>query len=387
MFDLRRLRRLLHRSPSDVVILGTSNCIGPRSFVNKLAGTKETVVRNLSVGASSSTAGLYMLDLVPPTGRGLSLLDYAINDNDAAHNLWGETNGRQVIAANLRTLSNRLRSLGYFPILAILPTELKVEPFLGEVLHDAFCRQENLNFVNVRSMVRRALHSGADETALMRDDWHMTERASELFAGFVNAFLDRLRTMPARKSRRVSSALSGRIVPAEQLFPRGALVKRTSSLRSEYYGRLAKGAVINVPLAVDERVAALMVNAGAKGGTIAIRGRNAEAIKNLTFEWSNYKPEMFFSLLVDVAQPIIGGEGGVTIEIVPDERMPTEPTIHGRPAPPGRDGEVEVEGILVTSAIEAECSVAAANYRGLPLDLGELPEGGRLFEALVGLRS
>jgi hypothetical protein len=387
MFDFAWFRRLLHRSPCDVVVLGTSNCIGPLSFVTKIAGMKEVLVRNLAVGASSSTTGLYMLDQIPPTKGGLGILDYWINDNDAAYNLWGETNARQVIAANLRTLGNRLRALGYLPILAILPAELAVDALLGERLHDAFCRQENLNFVNVRSMVRKALDAGADETALMRDNWHMSERANDLFAGFIGEFLDRLPTMPARKSRRVSSVLSSRMVAADRLFAQSALVERSSSLRSKYYGQLAKGAVINVPLAEDERIAALMVNAGAMGGTIAIRGRNAEAVKNLTFEWSNHKPEMFFSLLVDVAQPILGGQGGVTIEIIPDERMPTERTIHGRPAPPGRDGEVEIEGILVTSAIEAEFSFAATGYRGLPLDLGELPEGRRLFEALVGLRS
>ena len=57
------------------------------------------------------------------------------------------------------------------------------------------------------------------------------------------------------------------------------------------------------------------------------------------------------------------------------------------PAPPGRDGEVEIEGILITSEREADCSFAMTSYCGLPLDLRELPEADRLFAALVGLHS
>ena len=55
--------------------------------------------------------------------------------------------------------------------------------------------------------------------------------------------------------------------------------------------------------------------------------------------------------------------------------------------PPGRDGEVEIEGILITSEREADCSFAMTSYCGLPLDLRELPEADRLFAALVGLHS
>ena len=385
--DFVRRRQRVHQPPPSVVVLGTSNCIGPRSFVYKLAGSKEAVVRNLSVGASSSTAGLYMLDLVAPTTSGLGILDYAINDSDAAHNLWGEKESRHVIAANVRTISYRLRARGYFPIVAMMPAELMVEPLLGERLYEACCRQNYLNFINLRHMFRMAIRAGVGETALMRDNWHMAERPSELFAGFLGELLVRLSVMPVRKSRRISSALSTRIVPAERLFPPGALVKRSTSLRSEYYGKLAKGSVLNVPIGEGERVAGLMVNVGAKGGTVAIRGSNAQVVKSLTFDWSNHQPEVFFSLLVDIAKPIIGGADCVTIEIVPDEMTPTERTIHGRPAPPGRDGEVEIEGILITSEREADCSFAMTSYCGLPLDLRELPEADRLFAALVGLHS
>jgi hypothetical protein len=113
MVRLPAFRRLFRRPAliANLVVLGTSNCIGPHSFVTRIRRGPQTADRNLSIGASASSVGLYLADLIPPTDRGVALLDYTINDNDAGSNLWGEAIAGEAIGANLRTLANRLRSM------------------------------------------------------------------------------------------------------------------------------------------------------------------------------------------------------------------------------------------------------------------------------------
>lgn len=387
---LRKLRRRVPQPPADFAILGTSNGIGPSSFVSKITDARPgTKVQNLSVGACSSAVGLYMLDLLRPGARdGLALLDYAINDSDAAYHLWGEANAADVIGRHLPNIVGHARGQGYLPILIVMPAELAMSESLpGERIHEEFCRRENLSCINLRVLLQLALSKGASLAALMRDSWHLSERANALFADFVLELRERVRLLPRTKSMRTISITPSRVVTAEQLFRRGSLVSRTSTLRSGWYGRLLPGEKLVVPVGEHERIAGVMINVGRPGGTIAIRGSNGEAIKSLTFAWSDHKPELFFSVLVDVAQSIAGGRQGIAIEIVSDDCTPTEPTIHGHPSPPVRDREIEIEGVLVTSLEKSDFTLSSTDYQGLPLELAELPEARRLLAALTALPS
>jgi hypothetical protein len=273
-------------------------------------------------------------------------------------------------------------------MLLMLPSDLfERRDSLGERLHHAFCLRENVHFINLRKIFHAALDAGADKQALMKDDWHMSPGAADLFARFLTEVIDQLATTRLSTRSRVSSVLSTRTVLATELFRGNALIPRKSSLHSASFGRLGSGDVVRIPVGPDERLAGLVVNCGAEGGTLAIRGKRGEAVKSMTFEWSGHRPEVFFSLLVDIAQPIVGGDDGVTIEIVSDDRAPTEPTIHGRPARPGRIAGIEIEGVLIASPDETEFRFSSPEYKGLPLDLGKLPQAGRLFDGLVGLAS
>jgi hypothetical protein len=174
----------------EMLVLGSSNFIGGGSYVEKTCAKLHGRLTNLSVGACSSTLGLYQLHKIEPVCGGLAFIDFAINDNDAAWNLWGKYNAQSTIAENIGTVAARLRSLKYFPILVISASLLdeECEPY-GNVLHRDICERERITFVDIRALMLQAIKRGASRDALMRDDYHMSDRSSDAVASCLAALV------------------------------------------------------------------------------------------------------------------------------------------------------------------------------------------------------
>jgi hypothetical protein len=364
----------------DVLVLGTSNCIGPNSLVEKIDAKSGMKLTNLSVGACSSTLGLYQLDKVQPVQRGIAFIDFAINDPDAGWNLWNERHASRIIEDTIRTIGARLRSMNFLPIFILLGDEHNP---LSNTLHRKICMTECINFIDLRSQIVRAIQRGASRYYLMKDNYHISAGAAEEVATFFAAVVRRMNGTSVTSVARCASILQARVIYASELFPPSALVDRGSSLRSASHGRLAIGDSVYIPMANDERLRGLMINIGALGGTVAIRGSEAEVIKSMTTYWDAKHPEWFGSLLIDFAHPLPGGAGGLTIQMVDPHAVPTEPTIHSKPILTGRYGELEVEGVLLTKCDKMQYSYSSPAYDWMPLDLGELPEARQLADGLL----
>ncbi|HZP19812.1 MAG TPA: hypothetical protein VFB16_06330 [Bauldia sp.] len=343
-------------------------------------------LQNLSIGASASTVGLYQSAAIRPARNGFALFDYAINDNDAGYNLWGLARAPAVIATTFHTLAALVAAAGYFPIVLILPSDLsKAEDFFGEAVHRDICLRLGLNYLSVRTLVLRAIAAGVPTATLMRDEWHMSDAVADLLAGLlagIIATLDRARPVLTARREKVQAL---RTVPAPHLFQENRIGALASSLRQASYGLLAAGMRIEVALAEGERVGGIMVNGGGNGANLVLRGER-EVVKRVNFEWSGYRPKPFFSVFVDLAEPLAGSSGTVTIELAGDDRLPTERTIHERPLNAEVPREVELEAVFITGP-ERDLDFVSRSYPGLPLDLGELGETERFYRALLGLRS
>jgi hypothetical protein len=74
------------------------------------------------------------------------------------------------------------------------------------------------------------------------------------------------------------------------------------------------------------------------------------------------------------------------MQMVGPDAVPTEPTIHSKPTLPGRYGELEIEGVLLTRCDETQYNFSGPAYDWMPLDLGELPEARRLVDRLTRLQ-
>jgi hypothetical protein len=362
----------------DVLVLGNSNCVGPTSFVEKIDAKLGVKLTNLSVGACSSTLGLYQLDKVQPVQRGVAFIDFAINDSNTGWNLWNERHASRIIEDTIRTIGARLRSMNFLPILILLGDER--DP-LSNTLHRKICMTECINFIDLRSQMVRAMHRGASRYSLMKDNCHISAGAAEEIATFFATVVRRMNGTSVTSVPRSASILQARVIYASELFPPTALVDRGTSLRSAFHGRLAIGDSVYIPMANDERLRGLMINIGALGGTVAIRGSEAEVIKSMTAYWDAEHPEWFGSLLIDFAHPLPSCAGGLTLQMVGPHAVPTEPTIYSKPILPGRYGEIEIEGVLLTKYDKMHYSSPA--YDWMPLDLGELPEARQLADGLL----
>jgi len=374
-------------SSVEILALGSSNCVGPNSFIGKAAAALGARIQNLSIGACSSTLGVYQLDKVQPVQRGVAFVDFAINDDDAGLNLWGRQNAPRTIAHNIRTIAARLRSLNYFPILLLSASNLDLEfESFGHTVHREVCVKERINFIDLRSLVLAAIKRGASRNALMRDNFHLTEQASDAVSEFLAVVIRRMNGTSPTLVPLSASIVPSRVVHAKELFPHSALVARGSSLRSALYGRLAIGDVVKIPARNTERLSAIMINMGAKGGTVALKNDSSEIIKSMTAHWDVERPDWYSALLVDFAHPLVGGSAGLTIEIVDCEAGPTEATIHAKPVAPERYGEIEIEGVLLTGCSRIEFDHTRPSYDWMPLDLGELPEARHLSDRLFALQ-
>jgi hypothetical protein len=370
----------------ELVILGTSNCIVPDSFVAEICRRSQIEVRNFSLGACTSNLGLYASTMIDPTERGVALIDYALNDGYAAH-IWGEARWRPFASRNIRTAGSRLRSKNYLPIVLVLPHDLHVDHQMsGERTHEAVCIAEKINFINLRKVFFAALRKGGTSEALMRDGAHMSGRAAQIVGTFMSDILERIAATVPSTANFATRVASHRVVLAQELFSPSRLVEHKSSLRSARYGRLLIGEVLHLPVNCGESVGAVMINTGAMGGTVVLRGKEGQVVKSLTIYWFEDRPELFSSILVDILGLVTGSPKGATIEIATPDSIVTEATLEGKRSLPGRYGEIEIEGVLLTQSAEHIDTVSAPTYDWLPLDLGSLPEVGRLVDALARLR-
>ena len=388
---LRNPRKPIRAEPDsahiEILALGTSNCVGPDSFVAKMSDLFGLPVRNLSMGASSSTLGLYLLDQISRVARGIAFIDYSVNDVHASWNLWGTANAPGIIESNIRSIASTLSAKNYLPVVLLLPLDLDKQPdAFGERLYCETCIQAGINFVNLRQLFRSVFADGVGMGALMRDNAHMSDRAAELVARFFAEIIERARSGAWSRGMDSTSIFRSRIIEAPQLFPAGAIVTRESSQRSALYGRLGLGEMIRIPIGSRERLAGILINTGAKGGMVTIRGSNIEVTKSLTVYWDDDHPDWYIAMLVDVAGSIHGGPSGVTMELVAGDRVPTEPTLHARPALPNRYGEVEIEGVVVAELDDATIEFSKQTCAQLPLDLGATKEAEKLRKDLMKLQ-
>lgn len=365
-----------------VVVLGSSNCIGPASFVEKLGTKIGTKPINLSVGACSSTLGLYQLDKIPPVERGVAFIDFSINDPDVGWNLWKESDGASIIADNIRTIIARLRAMKFFPILVFLGDAQ--DPY-GSALHREICKAEQVSFLDVRNLLDQALRLDVSRASLMKDDYHISAAVAEEVAATLAAILARMNESEVEYVSRSATILQARVLEAWELFSPSDLIDRGSSLRSALYGRLTMGNSLRVHLAQDEYLRAIMINVGAPGGTVAIRDDKAAIVKSMTVYWDEKQPDSFGSILIDFAHPLPGGTGVLVMQMLGVDAIPTERTIHVKPMLAGRYGVIEIEGMLLSRQDRLEFNHTAPVYNWMPLDLAELPEVRQLADRLARL--
>ncbi|MDJ0390422.1 SGNH/GDSL hydrolase family protein [Roseomonas sp. E05] len=368
----------------DVLVLGTSNCIISDSFIKyfeKFAGYR---IENRSIGASSNSVGLYILETLKDRKFDFAILDYEINDTGV---LGRGLKTADDIRENIRSIVAITRSMGCTPILTIIPSYGTLQN-VSEVerAHLDVCRQEGVHFLNVADLFREALKQGlTTRDALMRDSAHMSARVTPLIGEVLAKGLQNILATAAEPKNHRTAVRKMRSIPAAAVFAPQALIERRSSIYSSHYGRLRQGETIRLPVREDECLLALVMNTGALGANVAFRNGREEVVKPLIVYWDENKPDWFTAICVDFKRQLPGGHNGIEITALGPDAQPTEATLHQKPFLPGRYGEVEIEGFLIGTQAKLEVTSEVQSRPGLPLSLLEMTGQQRTLERLSAL--
>lgn len=154
-----------------VVVLGSSNEIGPRSYIAHLANEPDIDLVNLSIGASPSSAGLYACCKYDISKYDYVLISYDINDGGSVYK---KITSYEEKAEILLSMISLLQNQGVEPVFIIVPTAEKVGK-LSEIekFYVSFCTQNNFYYINVARCFRELNYLSINNASLLHGELHM----------------------------------------------------------------------------------------------------------------------------------------------------------------------------------------------------------------------
>jgi hypothetical protein len=344
----------------DVLVLGTSNCLISESFIKHFQKFSGLQIDNRSIGASSSSVGLYILETMEQKNFQFAILDYEINDSGVVgHNIKSIDDIRE----NIRSIVAITRSYGATPIITIIPSHETLRAATpAERAHLEVCKQEGVHYLNVAEFFREALSRKlVTLDFLMRDSAHMSTLVTPLIGEALAKGLGAINAAISQQTTHHTAVRKLRAVKAQSLFPEGSIIERKSSVYQSTYGKLRQGMRITVPVDENESLLALMMNTGGLGANVGFSSGESSAVKSLVVYWDKKNPDWFTAICVDFKHPLPGSRSGIDVEILQPDAEPTERTLHQKPFLDGRYGEVEIEGFLIgtQAKVEVDCTVIA----------------------------
>ncbi|HVN85719.1 MAG TPA: hypothetical protein VMW17_12830 [Candidatus Binatia bacterium] len=366
-----------------LLVLGSSNEIGPGSYVDHLGRLPDFEIINRSIGASSTSAGLYALLSDDTPDVRYALINYEVNDEGV---LQTRIRTAEEVSLSVRTLLYLLRARGCTPVLTILPsTPARDRPSWAETLHRTLCREEGVHVVGGADLFRAAWRTGGRWDEMLRDPFHMGLAATPIVAAaFARAFRALDATSPTPREW-TTTMLPIRVVPAAVLVPPERRVFRASSHRSAWHAVLRLGERLTVPVGPGERLLAMAINSGAPGATVAFTSDGQRVVKRLAVSFSEKTRGEFISVVVDFKQAVPGGTSGILIEVLPADAEETEPTLHQQPVANGRPGVIEIEGFVVAAGSPVAASCTGVARPRVPCELSDVIDSEKVVARLATL--
>ncbi|MBI3769071.1 MAG: hypothetical protein HY271_11350 [Deltaproteobacteria bacterium] len=366
-----------------LLVLGSSNAIGPYSFVDHLGRVPGFEITNRSIGASTSTAGIYALLAEDSSAFDYVLIDYEINEEGA---LQERLRTVEEASLSLRSLIFALRARDCTPLLTIVPTTHgRDRPSGAEKLYRKICREESVHVMSIADFYRRAFRRGGAWDRMLRDPFHMAVETTPIVAeAFARAFrvLEAVRATPREWTSRV---VPMRAIPAADLVASDRRVRRASSHRSAWHAVLRRGDRLSIPVGSGERLVGLAINCGAPGAKVAFVANGARVVKRLVIYFDQARLDKFISVLVDLNQAMPGGPGGIDLEVLPANAEETERTLHQQSIVEGRYGEIEIEGFVIAASTPVLSRCIGVARPGVPCDLGGVIDSEDLVARLATL--
>lgn len=350
-----------------ILVLGSSNSIGQTSYIAHLGRMPGFEITNRSIGASSTTAGLFSALGVGVKNHDFSIVDYEINEQGSMnYGLKSEEDVRRDIRAQIFLL----RKDAVTPIVAIMPTTRgRDRATRAEELHIEACREVGTPYFNIAELFRLAHRRGAAWAPMMRDDFHMSADTTPVVSEILARALKNFHEAPQISQEWKGDITPVRIIQAAPLVTPERRKWRQSNHRSAWCAILREGKRMILPIGANERLLGVLINSGCLGGKIIFRADGREIVKNFTIYFGSQKAGWFISVMVDMKQPLAGTPDGIEIELLPDSALETEPTLHQQPSLPERYGEVEIEAFVVAGSQPKEMSCLVSSRPSMPLDM------------------
>ncbi|MCW2316594.1 hypothetical protein M2322_002142 [Rhodoblastus acidophilus] len=353
-----------------VLVLGASNCLGPHSFAAFMA--KEffqldgTEVVTCAIGASPCSAGLYDATQIDLSLFDIAIIDFEVNETGLVNS---KVRSQKDSATAMIALIHKLRSSGVTPIVTIFPSITgQATASSGERIHLEAAMAGGAAVFNMAEIFRQALPTRGEFEAVLADPVHLIYTIRQTVGSmFVRAIRHVRSFAPSWDIQPVPSAI-GRSISARGLGR--PIIERSSSVRKSQLIAIEVNDELHLPIATDERLLALIVNAGALGGLVEISSPSNRVVKQVSFYWNKEEPDAYLIQTVDIGAEIRGGDMGVTLRVLPagSETKPTESTLHSRTVD-GRYGRVEIEGIILLKDTGSEPPTNVIVRRGLNHDL------------------
>lgn len=321
-----------------ILVLGASNEIMRGGWLSDLSAYW---IENLSIGASSSTAGIFSYAKKAAGNAKVAILSYELNEDTIRHRgLLTEAEIRN----NWIWLTSQLRRNGTEPVILILPRakDGSLVTTITRDLQRALAMQLQIPLIDLSEMFLEAVQRGCPTKALMQDNSHMTPSAARVVGDVARRCLDVLHASPKAPVIPPQPAVDFRVVWMNDHSQGHKVITRGTSLTTATLLQLTKGQSVTVPCPPGSEIVALVVNRLAPGGNVRI----GDVRKRVAFCKTPDDVGKFMSVVVDFKGGAVIPKDSFTLT-VGDDGPVTEPTHMSKPIAQGHAPLVEIEAVIL----------------------------------------
>ncbi|MBB3996169.1 hypothetical protein GGR95_003842, partial [Sulfitobacter undariae] len=338
----------------------TSNEIMRGGWVSALS---QYNIENNSIGASSSTAGIFSYAKSDRKGAEFAILSYEMNEHTIARS---GLLSHSEIRENWRWLTSKLRRDGTTPIILILPraTNNKMITTVTRDLQREIALELGVHVIDLSELFIDAARIRASIEGLMQDNSHMTLPAAKIVGNIIGRCLDDLRGTNRDVQIDVPLDTEFQVVWMHEYAKDNQKIKRKTSVTSAMLVQLEEHQSLTIPCPDGAEIVAVVVNRLASGGILKV-GKTA---KKLAFCNSPEDVGKFMLVVSDFAGGTVVTGNSLTMWVERDGCV-TEPTHMAKEIADGYDPMIEIEAIILKIHLENNDVQPALSHAASGIDL------------------
>ena len=346
--------------PPTLMVLGASNEIMRGGWVSSL---DQYNIENHSIGASSSTAGIFSYVKSNLKMAKFAILSYEMNEHViASRGLLSEGE----IWENWIWLTSKLRCDGTIPVILILPRTDKngIITTTTRDLQRKIAFELGVYMIDLSDLFIDAARGNVALENLMLDNSHMALPAAKIAGNIIGRCLDCLAITDREVQIDNRLDTEFQVIWVHEYAEAAQKAERKTSVTSAKLVQLREGQSMTVPCPNNSEIVGVVLNRLAPGGIIRI----GETTKKLAFCNSPGDVGKFQSLVCDFKGGTIVEGTSLTMSVERDGRV-TEPTHMAKGIAEGHDPMIEIEAVILKTHSGSKASQSLARHTSTSIDL------------------